>query len=128
MKTCSNDLPDPELTTRVCFAHNLHQLLYVRLLKHFKGSSSETQSVVDLPAGAESLVAVVVAVLDQEDDYEGQEQVLLVDLKTLTLHIVIGLLYDDDDINDKVNLFLILNECLFYSLFLKIFCYEDLYF
>ncbi|PIC33910.1 hypothetical protein B9Z55_013719 [Caenorhabditis nigoni] len=32
----------------------------------------------DVTAGAESLVAVVVSVLDQEDDYEGHEQVLLI--------------------------------------------------
>lgn len=32
----------------------------------------------DVSAGAESLVAVVVSVLDQEDDHEGHEQVLLI--------------------------------------------------
>ncbi|CAI5448918.1 unnamed protein product [Caenorhabditis angaria] len=32
----------------------------------------------DVTAGAESLVAVVVSVLDQEDDHEGHEQVLLI--------------------------------------------------
>ncbi|KAK6057909.1 hypothetical protein COOONC_04534, partial [Cooperia oncophora] len=45
-----------------------------------QGSSTDmqTQSPADLPPGAENLVTVVVSVLEQEEDHDGQEQVLLI--------------------------------------------------
>lgn len=44
------------------------------------GCSSDMQATpaTDLPPGAENLVSVVVSVLEQEEDHDGQEQVLLV--------------------------------------------------
>ncbi|KJH41368.1 HECT-domain protein [Dictyocaulus viviparus] len=46
---------------------------------HLCGScSSDIQTTTDLPPGAENLVSVVVAVLEQEEDHDGQEQVLLI--------------------------------------------------
>uniref|UniRef100_A0A158P7N2 E3 ubiquitin-protein ligase n=1 Tax=Angiostrongylus cantonensis TaxID=6313 RepID=A0A158P7N2_ANGCA len=41
------------------------------------GSNTVT-STTDLPPGAENLVSVVVSVLEQEEDHDGQEQVLLI--------------------------------------------------
>ncbi|KAK5970210.1 E3 ubiquitin-protein ligase hecd-1 [Trichostrongylus colubriformis] len=45
-----------------------------------QGSSTDmqTSSAADLPPGAENLVTVVVSVLEQEEDHDGQEQVLLI--------------------------------------------------
>uniref|UniRef100_A0A1I7V093 E3 ubiquitin-protein ligase n=1 Tax=Caenorhabditis tropicalis TaxID=1561998 RepID=A0A1I7V093_9PELO len=41
-------------------------------------TNSARKMSADVSAGAESLVAVVVSVMDQEDDHEGHEQVLLI--------------------------------------------------
>ncbi|KIH67050.1 HECT-domain protein [Ancylostoma duodenale] len=46
--------------------------------KEFQGCSSDVHSSTDLPPGAENLVSVVVSVLEQEEDHDGQEQVLLI--------------------------------------------------
>lgn len=45
-----------------------------------QGCSSDMQATpaTDLPPGAENLVSVVVSVLEQEEDHDGQEQVLLI--------------------------------------------------
>uniref|UniRef100_A0A8R1IBI4 E3 ubiquitin-protein ligase n=1 Tax=Caenorhabditis japonica TaxID=281687 RepID=A0A8R1IBI4_CAEJA len=41
-------------------------------------NTKERKMSADVSAGAESLIAVVVSVMDQEDDHEGHEQVLLI--------------------------------------------------
>ncbi|CAD6199393.1 unnamed protein product [Caenorhabditis auriculariae] len=97
----NSELPDRALVTRV-----LQQLLPIfceifqkslnanvrrtslsllrKIVEHsdLKQAASNDTSIrsspADISAGAESLVAVVVSVLDQEDDHEGQEQVLLI--------------------------------------------------
>ncbi|VDM61213.1 unnamed protein product [Angiostrongylus costaricensis] len=90
-KNSTSDLPDRELAIRV-----LHELLPIfceifmkslsasvrrtslSLLRKIGGLVIPLSGTTDLPPGAENLVSVVVSVLEQEEDHDGQEQVLLI--------------------------------------------------
>lgn len=63
-------------------SHTVSEIGGARLEFFVLGCSSDvhSSSSTDLPPGAENLVSVVVSVLEQEEDHDGQEQVLLVSI------------------------------------------------